>query len=108
MEIGIAYGLLCRVLKAAYDRGPVPVSEFSSWLERYVRSEIGNFTELQDTVYAEIRAWNRESVATGKSYGKSFLFPRSVELFKRCRIYLIWVINDDRNCQIAWGRHESD
>jgi hypothetical protein len=83
MEIGVAYDFLCRVLEAAKEQGVNAVSGFLHRLEAYVRSEVGHFTELQDAVFGEIRQWGKENVATGKSYPKSFLFPRSAEPFKR-------------------------
>ena len=82
MEIGVAYGLLCRVLQAARARDVKDVVDFQKRLEWYVRSEVGHFRELQDAVYGEIQQWNRENVGTGKSYPKTFLFPRSAKPFE--------------------------
>ena len=86
MEIGVAADLLHRVLEAARKEGRQDVkavSDFQKRLERYVRSEISHFRDLQDDIYSEIRRWGEENVATGKSYPKNFLFPRSTEPFKR-------------------------
>lgn len=83
MEIGVAADLLCRCLKAAYVRDDVKaVSDFRKRLEWYVRSEISRFAGLRDEVYQEIRQWGEENVGEGKSYPKTFLFPRNVEPFK--------------------------
>src|SRR5262249_8646942 len=85
MEIGVAYDFLCRVLKAEQAKGVDAVSDFLHRLDSYVRSEVGRFGDLQDAVYSEIRQWGKKNVAPGKSYPKSFLFPRSTEPFKRGR-----------------------
>jgi DNA-binding XRE family transcriptional regulator len=84
MEIGVAYDLLCRTLKAAHARNQVP--QFMHRLEHFVRSEVGRFAKLRDEVYHEIRQWGEENVGSGKSYPKSFLFPRSTEAFERGRL----------------------
>ena len=65
MEIGVAYGLLCRVLQAARARDVKDVVDFRKRLEWYVRSEVGHFRELQDAVYGEIQQWNREMSELG-------------------------------------------
>jgi DNA-binding XRE family transcriptional regulator len=83
MEIGVAADLLHRVLDAARKRDIKALSDFQKRLEHYVRSEISRFRDLQDEVYQEIRQWGERNVATGKSYPKNFLFPRSLEPFKR-------------------------
>ena len=83
MEVQVAGDLLHRTLEAANARDMLAVSDFLKRLEYFVRSEIHRFPKLRDQVYAEIRKWGEENVATGKSYPKSFLFPRSVEPFQR-------------------------
>ena len=85
MEIDVAADLLHRVYDAAQAKDMLAVSDFRRRLEFYIRSEIHRFPELRDQVYAEIRKWGEENVATGKSYPKSFLFPRSKESFLRAQ-----------------------
>jgi transcriptional regulator with XRE-family HTH domain len=89
MEIDVAADLLHRVYDAAQAKDMLAVSDFRRRLEDFIRREIHRFPKLRDQVYAEIRKWAEENVATGKPYPKSFLFPRSVEPFRRAQKRLL-------------------
>jgi hypothetical protein len=52
----------------------------------FVRGMLEYDSELKDEVYEEIRQWNRANVGEGKSFPKSFLFPRSTAPFELMRI----------------------
>ena len=78
MEIEVARDLLHRTLDAAHARDMVAVSDFRKELEFFVRSEIHTFPQVEGPGVCRNQEVGEENVATGKSYPKSFLFPRSV------------------------------
>ena len=80
-EICVAYTILRRVLKAARKRNQVP--QFTKRLEYFIRNEISCYSELQEEIYSELRAWNERYVGTGRTNPKSFLFPRNEESFEQ-------------------------
>jgi transcriptional regulator with XRE-family HTH domain len=73
-EVCVAYTILRRALKAARKRNQI--QEFTKRIEHFIRSEISRYSELQKEVYRELRQWNERYVGTGRTYPKSFLFPR--------------------------------
>ena len=83
MEICVAAGLLVQILEAARQKNQVP--QFRKRLERFIQSELAHFAELRDGVYREIREWNERYVGTGRTFPKTFLFPRDAALFERPR-----------------------
>jgi transcriptional regulator with XRE-family HTH domain len=84
-EVCTAYIFLQRALQAASKRNAFAVSQFRHRLEDFIRSEIHQFRELRDEVYAELRNWNERYVGTGRSYPKSLLFPRDTADFEKGR-----------------------
>jgi transcriptional regulator with XRE-family HTH domain len=83
MEICVAAGLLVHLLEAARQKNQV--SQLQKRLERFVQSELAHFPELRDEVYQELREWNERYVGTGRTFPKTFLFPRDPALFERLR-----------------------
>jgi hypothetical protein len=84
LQLGVAYSLLHRTL-CRVRTNPVAAPAFLEELEMFVRRMLELDPELKDQIYAEIYQWNRANVGAGKSFPKSFLFPRSaapVELMR--------------------------
>jgi len=85
MEVCMAYNFLQRALEAASKRNAFAVSQFRDRLTRFIRSEIHEFRELREEVYAELRNWNERYVGTGWCYSKGLLFPRTTADFEKSR-----------------------
>jgi hypothetical protein len=108
MEIDVAADLLHRVYDTAQAKDMLAVSDFRRRLEDFIRREIHRFPELRDQVYAEIKEWGEKNVATGKSYPKNFLYPRSVKTFRRAQKRALAGVEAIENSEKRQKRLRSD